>query len=82
MDFTCLSFELLRSPQPVCVKCMIIFLGWKSKSERRGGGAWYFKLRGSLKGYGVAWKGYGVAWKGCGVAWKGCGGAWKGCGVA
>jgi len=32
MDFTCLSFELLRSPQPVCVKCMIIFLGWKSKS--------------------------------------------------
>jgi len=37
MDFTCLSFELLRSPQPVCVKCMIIFLGWKSKSERGGG---------------------------------------------
>jgi len=32
MNFTCLSFALLRSSQPVCVKCMIIFLGWKSKN--------------------------------------------------
>jgi len=36
MDFTCLSFALLRSPQPVGVKSMIIFWAGRAKAKARG----------------------------------------------